>query len=106
MKLQRSNRALVAFLVFTLFVFAIGYVGMKISVEHFQTQKIKLSEELIALGKSHTDFEANMQPLMEESRISALASEKLGLINDNTIIGKIAVSRTKLNNVAMGGGKN
>jgi hypothetical protein len=94
---EKAGKAFYPFIVFSMFLFLVAYVAMKINIERLQTDIIKQKEVLNKLNEDHRDYTAKMQPLEEERRIDSLAENHLHLMKDQGPIAKLTVSLARIN---------
>jgi cell division protein FtsB len=93
---EKTGKALVPIAVFSIFLFLVAYVAMKINIERLQTDLIKQTEVLKKLHEDTRDYAAKMQPLEEERRIDSLARNHLQLVKDQGQVARLVVSRSKI----------
>lgn len=89
---EKAGKAIYPFIVFSLFLFLVAYVAMKINIERLQTDILKQKEVLKKLNDDYRDYTAKMQPLEEELRIDSLAENHLHLVKPQGPVAKLIVS--------------
>ncbi|MDP2301519.1 MAG: hypothetical protein Q8N03_03720 [Ignavibacteria bacterium] len=83
----------------TLVVFVLGYVGLKLQIDFMQKQIVKLNEYKIVVENDRLSLIAQYQILSSEERIKQIASEELGLTNQNMFLGNLEISKERISEI-------